>query len=192
MTVTFEDRTFTRLTQLPALEAGAAYVKCTFVGCRFSGARLDAQIFEDCVFSDCDLSLAGVAGTAFKNVLLERCKLQGVRFYECARWLLAVRFKECQLRFVSFADLPLKKTVFEDCELREASFVGTRLEEAVFARCDLTRAVFLRAHLEKADFTSAVGYSLDPEANFLRGARFSVYGLPGLLTKYGIETGELF
>ena len=41
--------------------------------------------------------------------------------------------------------------------------------------------------LEKADFRGAFNYSLDPELNRIKGARFSPAGLAGLLGKYGIR-----
>ncbi len=180
---------FTRLEALPA--GTDSFARCRFENCRLPGAVLNGLTFEDCLFFGCDLSLAQVTGTAFKNVVFEECNLQGLPLYACARWLLAVRFKKCMLRFASFAGLPLKKTVFEECDLREASFVQTLLQEASFVRCDLTHASFLHTHLEKTDFTTSFGLALDPETNCLRGARFSVYSLPGLLTKYGIVTDEL-
>lgn len=183
---TQHQQVFSHLQTFP--DGAEVFTRCRFENCRFCGARLDKLTFEDCTFYGCDLSLAQVQGTAFKEVLFEECKMQGLPLYTCARWLLAVRFKNCVMRFVSFANLPLKNTVFENCDLRESSFSHTLLQKAVFSRCDLTRASFVRAHLEQADFTTSAGLVLDPEANYLRGARFNVYSLPGLLAKYGIET----
>lgn len=80
---------------------------------------------------------------------------------------------------------------FENCRLPGAVLNGLTFEECLFCGCDLTRASFLRTHLERADFITSFGLALDPETNCLRGARFSVYALPGLLTKYGIVTEEL-
>lgn len=131
---------FTRLEELPA--GTDSFARCRFENCRLPGAVLNGLTFEDCLFCGCDLSLAQVKGTAFKNVVFEECKLQGLPLYTCARWLLAVQFKKCVLRFASFAGLPLKKTVFEECDLREASFAQTLLQEASFVRCDLTRRPF--------------------------------------------------
>ena len=98
---------FTRLEALPA--GTDSFARCRFENCRLPGAVLNGLTFEDCLFFGCDLSLAQVTGTAFKNVVFEECKLQGLPLYACARWLLAVRFKKCMLRFASFAGLPLKK-----------------------------------------------------------------------------------
>jgi hypothetical protein len=51
----------------------------------------------------------------------------------------------------------------------------------------LTDALFDRSVLEKADFTSAVHYRIDPNINQIKKAKFSLEGLPGLLSAYQIE-----
>jgi uncharacterized protein YjbI with pentapeptide repeats len=61
------------------------------------------------------------------------------------------------------------------------------MPEASFHGCDLLGATFLQTNLEKADFRNAVNYSLDPDQNKVKKARFSAEGLGGLLQKYGIE-----
>jgi hypothetical protein len=58
---------------------------------------------------------------------------------------------------------------------------------AVFAECDLSRAVFQAGILEKTDFRSAFNYTIDPELNKLKKAKFSRSGLAGLLEKYNID-----
>jgi hypothetical protein len=47
-------------------------------------------------------------------------------------------------------------------------------------------ARFEESNLERADFRTASHYSIDPEMNKLKGAKFSLLGIPGLLDKYGI------
>jgi len=49
------------------------------------------------------------------------------------------------------------------------------------------QAMFIHTNLEKADFRSAFNYSIDPETNRIRKARFSVPAVTGLLDKYDIE-----
>jgi hypothetical protein len=51
----------------------------------------------------------------------------------------------------------------------------------------LTGAVFDRTGLEKADFREALNFRIDPETNRIKGARFDLDGLPGLLVKWGIK-----
>jgi hypothetical protein len=41
--------------------------------------------------------------------------------------------------------------------------------------------------LEKADFRTAFNYSINPETNRIKKAKFSKEGLNGLLDKYDIE-----
>lgn len=184
----FDAQHFTGLKQFPAAQEEAVFSSCLFRECHLQGADLTSYSFEDCTFEDCDLSLVNVKGTAFKQVGFKRCKMEGIRFFDCCRTVLSMRFESCNLAYCSFAQMPLRRTEFVDCSLREAVFVKTDLAGSSFTRCDLARAVFLHSNLEKTDFTTAYNFAFDPDANRLRKAKFSVYGLPGLLGKYDIET----
>ena len=93
------------------------------------------------------------------------------------------------MNFSNFSSCKIKKTVFKNSELQEADFTACDLSGAVFDNCVLQRAVFDNTNLEKADFRTAVNYCIDPEKNRIKGAKFSIAGLPGLLGKYGIEIG---
>jgi len=66
-------------------------------------------------------------------------------------------------------------------------FTETDLSMAVFKNSDLLNTSFMRTNLEKADFRSAFNYSIDPELNKIKKAKFSAEGLSGLLTKYNID-----
>ena len=59
--------------------------------------------------------------------------------------------------------------------------------ECEFINCDFSGAVFENTILEKADLRTAINYSIDPEINRLKKAKFSMPGLIGLLDKYDIE-----
>jgi hypothetical protein len=41
--------------------------------------------------------------------------------------------------------------------------------------------------LEKADFRTSYNYSINPEVNRIKKAKFSTAGIAGLLCKYDIE-----
>lgn len=114
------------------------------------------------------------------------CKILGVQFNECRRFLLSFRFENCSLRLSVFYNLKLKEACFNKCDLQEADFTETDLTNASFQECNLYRAIFDHANLEKADFRTSNYYSINPETNRLKGARFSLNGLPGLLEQYGI------
>ena len=81
----------------------------------------------------------------------------------------------------------MKKTVFRDSLLVETDFAGADLSGATFDNCDLAHAVFENTILEKADLRTSYNYSIDPETNRIKKARFSVTGIAGLLEKYDIE-----
>jgi fluoroquinolone resistance protein len=57
----------------------------------------------------------------------------------------------------------------------------------IFDNCDLKNAAFDQTILEKADFRTAFNYSIDPDNNKIKKAKFSISGLTGLLEKYNIE-----
>ena len=44
-----------------------------------------------------------------------------------------------------------------------------------------------RTNLSGADFSTAFNFDIDPEANTIKKAKFSSYGLQGLLTKYNLQ-----
>jgi hypothetical protein len=48
------------------------------------------------------------------------------------------------------------------------------------------RARFERTVLEKVDFRTSYNFSIDPEVNRMKKARFSLAGIAGLLGKYDI------
>jgi len=61
------------------------------------------------------------------------------------------------------------------------------LTSSVFDNCNLLQAVFDRTILEKADLRNSYNYSIDPEINRIKKARFSILGISGLLDKYDID-----
>jgi uncharacterized protein YjbI with pentapeptide repeats len=65
-------------------------------------------------------------------------------------------------------------------------FTETDLTESLFENCDLARATFANTMLEKTDFCTAYNYSIDPDLNRIKKAKFSTAGIAGLLDKYDI------
>jgi uncharacterized protein YjbI with pentapeptide repeats len=66
-------------------------------------------------------------------------------------------------------------------------FTGCDATGAVFDQCNFAGATFENTILEKADLRSSCNYFIDPEANRIKKARFSLSQVSGLLAKYGIE-----
>ena len=79
------------------------------------------------------------------------------------------------------------KTKFDKCSLKETDFTEVNLSASVFSDCDLTGAIFSNTILEKVDFRTANNYSIDPEFNKLKKAKFSAFNLDGLLYKYQLD-----
>jgi uncharacterized protein YjbI with pentapeptide repeats len=110
----------------------------------------------------------------------------GLRFNGCNEFGLSFTFVDCILSHSSFYKIKIKKTTFQNSQLNEADFTECDLTGALFDNCDLTKAIFYNTVIEKADFRTSFNYSIDPETNHLKKARFSIYGIPGLLEKYDV------
>ena len=162
----------------------AEFDEYRFVNCDFTEANLSGLRFTDCLFERCNLSSARLAGTALQNVAFDECKLLGLQFTACRDMLFGVHFDQCQLRYASFAARTMPGTRFVRCSLDEADFADADLAEAVFQDCSLAGAVFQNTQLMGADFTTATGFTIDPESNRLQKARFTLHGLLGVVSKY--------
>lgn len=170
--------------------AGREFENYIFTGCNFARGDLTGCVFWDCIFEDCDLSLATTPDAAFRDAVFNGCKMLGFRFDLCNKLGIGFSFSKCNLDHSSFMGLKIARTVFTDCSLREVDFGQCDLNGASFDGCDLTRAVFGQTNLKKADLRTARGFSVDPEANTITGAKFTVHGLAGLLDKYRLDISE--
>ncbi|MCW3075998.1 MAG: pentapeptide repeat-containing protein [Bacteroidetes bacterium] len=70
--------------------------------------------------------------------------------------------------------------------MQEVDFSQADLSGSFFINCDLSRAVFDGTNLEKSDLRTSYNFTIDPERNKIKKARFSNAGLAGLLGKYDI------
>jgi fluoroquinolone resistance protein len=111
----------------------------------------------------------------------------GLRFENCNPFGLSVSFESCILNHSTFYHLKLKKTSFKSLKLQETDFTGCDLSGSLFDNCDLSKATFEDTNIEKADFRTSFNYSIDPESNRIKKAKFSLSGIPGLLDKHDIE-----
>lgn len=163
------------------------YEGCRFSNCDFSNSDLSGIKFIDCTFTACNLSLAKLSKTSFQDVVFTDCKLLGLRFDQCSGFGLSFRFENCQLNHASFNGVKIKGTPFQNTQLQEVDFTDTDLSGAVFQNCDLQNAVFENTLLLKADFRTSFNYSFDPDLNKIKGAKFALPDVIGLLDKYGIQ-----
>lgn len=73
--------------------------------------------------------------------------------------------------------------------MHEVDFTDTNLSNTNFTECDFSGALFNGTNLQKADLRTSSNFSINPEQNLIKGARFSLETLPGLLHKYKIDIG---
>jgi uncharacterized protein YjbI with pentapeptide repeats len=162
------------------------FINCNFKNCNFEKSDLINISFMDCVFENCNISMAKLNNTSFKNIKFINCKMIGLDYTTCNKVLMALDFDKSMLDYSNFFRLNLKKTRFDDCVIKEANFTMADLTESIFNKCDLSRSVFSGTNLQGADFNTAFNYIIDPEQNRIGKAKFSLYGIVGLLDKYDI------
>ena len=168
------------------LEKGT-YEGCSFEHCIFNSTDISTIQFLDCNFESCDLSLAIIKGTAFRDVKFKDCKMQGLHFEDCSQFLFDARFENCNLNHSTFYNLPMKNTFLKNCSCKEVDWSGADLTGATFDQTDLYFSKFDQTNLEKADLSTAYNFSIDPEKNKIKKAKFSIEGLAGLLGKYDLK-----
>ncbi len=182
-----QDRKFETINYTENKLTGREFISCEFINCNFSKNDLTGIDFVECRFKDCDFSLSTLAATGFKDIKFENCKLLGLDFSVCNNFLFSVSFLNCNLDYSSFHRKKIKQTNFIECSIKHADFSDTDLSMALFKNCDLFSTTFLRTNLEKTDFRSAQNYTIDPEVNKVKKAKFSNLGLAGLLDKYNLD-----
>ncbi|HWB28019.1 MAG TPA: pentapeptide repeat-containing protein [Chitinophagaceae bacterium] len=163
------------------------YEGCTFNNCNFYISSIAGCLFIDCSFNSCDLSMVKLSETLLRDIHFKNCKMLGLLFDSCNQFGLSVGFENCTLNHSSFYKTNIKKTVFNNTVLQEVDFTGSNLTGAVFNNCNLLNARFENTILEKVDFRTSFNYTIDPELNKIKKAKFSLSGLPGLLNKYDID-----
>jgi len=182
-----EDQTFDKIDFTNKPLAKGDYDHCTFLHCDLSTVNLSEIKFVDCVFDGCNLSMAVMSTTVLRDLRFVNCKMLGVRFDQASAFGFACRFEGCALDHSSFYQMKIKKTEFLRCQLRQVDFSGADLSQSSFDGCDLADAAFDGTVLEKADLRKAFNYSIDPERNKVKKARFALEGVRGLLNKYDIN-----
>jgi len=162
------------------------YECCQFLSCDFSDGDLSNCKFTDCEFAGCNLSLAKLSNAIFRDVIFKDCKMLGLQFNSCNEFGLSFSFENCILNHCTFHKTKIIKTHFKNSQLQEVDFTGCDLTSSFFDNCDLLRATFHNTIIEKTDFRTSYNYSIDPEINRIKKAKFSIDGICGLLEKYDI------
>lgn len=171
--------------QIQALSSGE-YENCTFNNCNFNENDFSNFRFIDCNFNLCNLTMITINKTIFQEVKFKDCKMLGIRFDTCSDFGLSISFESCQLNHSTFYKMKMKKTTFKNTQLVEVDFTETDLSNSIFDYCNMAGAIFNGTLLEKSDFRTSFNYTINPENNRLKKAKFSLQGITGLLNKYDI------
>ena len=159
---------------------------CVFKNCDFTMFNFTGCDFADSIFENCNLSMVKFGYIGLDKVHFIDCKLVGADFSNVKDFLFNVDFTNCILDYAAFMKKKNRKCKFASCSLKGADFSESDFSESVFEHCDLSSAVFMQTVLNGTNFTTAYNFTIDPERNKLRKAKFSADGLAGLLTSYGI------
>lgn len=162
------------------------FENCTFEYCDFTQCIFLSVVFLDCTFLHCNFNDTKINYVSLRGVEFYDCNFTNVNFAMTDQVIYYFNFTNCRLDFTKFYSLKLKKMHFTGCSLISADFMETDLSETVFDNCDLRRAVFYKTNLSKTDFSTSYHFSIDPEQNKMKKAKFSTDGLKGLLEKYDL------
>lgn len=182
-----KDKKFSEINYVGKSMRDREFYNCYFTGCDFTKSDLGDITFSDCIFDNCNFTMVLIVGTSFEKAHFKGCKVLGVDFTQCNKFVLSFRFENCIMEYSSFYKLKLKQTTFKDCNLTNVDFSEADLSLSDFSNSDLTGAQFHNTNLEKADFRSAINFSIDPEINKIKKAKFSEHALEGLLHKYQLD-----
>lgn len=185
----YSDQRFSAL-RLEGMLHGARFRDCVFEDCDLRELRLHECEFVDSDLLTCDLGLLDVAGSRFRGVTLEACRVVGVewsRAHTDTTWQLEVDVKDGVLNFCSFVGLDLRRRRFEGCTVHEALFEACDLRDASFRHSDLAGTQFERCDLRGADLRMARNYAIVAGRNRVEGLRARLPEATGLLSGLGIE-----
>ncbi len=181
---------FTNLSAQELVLAGTSFYDCRFSACLFPEVKWTDCRFVGCRFETCNLNLAEFLDCSFREVFFVDCRLSGVDWTRLRRepgLPPEIDFERCSLDYGDFSRLDLRDRSLVECSLREAVLNRTLLQGANCCGSDFHRTNFVACDLRGADFRTARNYIIDPTSNRLAGAKFSLPGVFGLLSGFGIE-----
>jgi fluoroquinolone resistance protein len=160
------------------------YESVEFRSCTFTD--ISGINFTDCLFTSCNLGNATVGKSKMQDVKFLDCKLIGINFFQVQEFGFAIDFENCLLDFASFDHKKMNKSSFKNCRLHGANFSQADLSKATMENCDLLDAIFSYTILNGIDFTTNRNFTIDPQLNQIKKARFSSSSLAGLLSRFEI------
>jgi len=188
----YTDREFAGLDAVAQTCTAIEFEGCAFVRCSFNETLFSHSRFAECRFEGCDLSLARFPNTRMSELVFRESKLSGVDWTlpaeaQALRLPLSVQFEDCVLSYGSFfgvvlSGVSMRRCIAHEVDLSEADLTGADLGES-----DFRGAKFLHTKLARADLRGARNYAIDPTANAVKGARFSLPEAVSLLRAFDVK-----
>ena len=160
------------------------YESYKFVNCTFSSVSNISLI--NCTFTNCNLSNLKFSNSRLQDLKFIECKMLGVNFSNTSDFGFSISFENCLLDYTSFDRKNMNKSFFKNCRLHKANFTEANLSKTTFTNCDLLDAVFSKSNLEGVDLRTSYNFSIDPENNNIKKAKFASHSLRGLLSRHDI------
>ncbi len=188
----YQDRGFAGLVAVSQAFTGIEFEGCTFERCAFNETVFSHCRFAECRFDACDFSLARFPNTRLSELAFTNSKLSGVDWTlpaeaQAARLPLAVQFEDCVLSYGSFFGIVLSGISMRRCVAHEVDLAEADLTSADLGETDFRGAKFLHTKLARADLRGARNYAIDPMANTIKGARFSLPEAVSLLRAFDVK-----
>jgi fluoroquinolone resistance protein len=174
----YEDQTFQGL-----LMGGESLRDCLFTDCKFLKSRLadidfESCSFHNCKFQSCDLSLMRVNNSSFVSTSFTDCKMIGINWTDAywpkGRLLATLHFEGCSINHSVLAGLILPRIRITQCVAWEVDFTEADLSEADCQSTDFAKSRFYNTNLSGANFSGATNYTIAPNYNKIKGAKFSL------------------
>jgi fluoroquinolone resistance protein len=187
----YEKQRFSKLS-----EQGVRFTSIEFTNCEFDRCSLGECVFYRCSFThcrfhNCDLGVIQVPNSRFLEVEFSDCRVTGVDWTRAgdttlSKLPLSVGFQRCLIDYSTFFGLQLKGSRFVECTAHEADFSEADLTEADCQKSDFAGSKFLHTNLTKANFVGAFNYGINPAANTVKQARFSLPEAVSLLSGFDL------
>jgi len=125
-------------------------------------------------------------GCRIQDIQFIECKILGAEFFKCEKTFFSADFTNCLIQYCNFSNLNMKEGSFIKSQLKNCHFTETLLIGADFTEVDLSGTIFHNCDLSKADFSTAMGYDINPQSNKIKKAKFSLPEAIGLLRGFDI------
>lgn len=173
---------------------GSEFDSCSFDDCSFADAIWRDCQFTNCLFRNCDLSLLQVPISDFLATRFDGCRLIGVDWTRAAwnsiRLDSTIGFANCTLSHSTFIGLRLRGLQLVESVATNVDFREADLARANFANTDLRNSLFINTDLSGADLSRARHYTIAPQQNKLKQAKFSLPEAMSLLYNLDITLVE--